>query len=1260
MRPTDSRQSRSSLSSRLSHWLRHLWLDGLPVDGSRHERRHMRLRPNLEQLEDRTVPVTSLNLSISGVPITGPGGPDIYTLTLANAGPNDAMSVSLASLLPSATTFVIQNQLAGPSFTLYEGPAMPSGQQVLDSIYDFPAGDTAVFNVVLQVIPGTANNTTLTNSASVTTFTTLTPFSVTSASTNTTVKWFGPITVTNPGTQSSTEGSSASLSISASDASSGTLTYAATGLPAGLSISPTTGAISGTVGVGAIAASPYTTTVIASDGSYSGQTTFAWDVSSPITLTNPGTKTNGEGDAVSWSLSASDSISGSTLNYSTTGLPTGLKINTSTGAITGNIAVGAAANGPYQVTATAADGTYSNSQTFTWDVSAPVTMAAIADQTNLEGATVSLPVSATDTTSGATLAYTALGLPPGLHISTSSGTVSGTLAAGDAAAGPYTVTIVANDGTSSASQSFNWNLNDPIILVTPADQTTNAGSTGALTVSATDAYSGTVTYGAVGLPTGLSINAGTGAISGTVASTASGAYPVTLFAEDGTYSGQTAFTWNVNSPVTLTTPNDQTNNAGDTVSLSVVASGSGTLTYSATGLPNGLSISSSTGAITGTLSAGGSWQPTVTVGNGTSSASAAFNWSVGSPITITDSGNQIFNAGDAVSVPITATDTASGTLNYSASGLPSGLSISSSTGLITGTIGTGVSAGISTTTITVGDGTNTAIDTFTFTIAGVSPVVVTNPGTKSNAEGDTVSFTVSASDSVSGSTLVYAAIGLPAGLVINTSTGAISGTVAAGDSLYGPYVATVTASDGTNSDSQNFTWNVSGPISLTAVADQTTTEGSSGSLSLSASYSGGGSLTYSALGLPAGLTISSSTGAISGTVAAGDSLYGPYYVTVQAAIGAYAADQSFTWNINSPITLTLPADQTTTEGSSGSLSLSATDSISGSTLAYAALGLPTGLKINASTGAISGTVAAGAAANGPYNVTVVAEDGTYGASQTFTWNITSPVLITIPDDQTNNEGDTVSLSISASDSTSGTLRYAAQGLPTGLVISATTSAISGTLAVGDAANGPYTVTLGAGDGTYSDTESFTWNVNSPISITTPNDQTNNAGDTVSLAIAVTDAHSGGTITYAAAGLPGGLSISGSTGVISGTLSGGGSWQPTITVADGTYTNTTNFNWTAGSPIVINDPGDRPVEHRRRYGLAARGGDRQRQRHPHLFHLRPAQRVVDQLQYGADLWHPHRQRRQFAVHHDHHRHRRHAHRHGYRQLVRQLSRSGHRR
>ncbi len=128
-------------------------------------------------------------------------------------------------------------------------------------------------------------------------------------------------------------GTAVSLQLAASDtaATSAQFDWAATGLPAGLSIG-NSGLISGTPTTPGTYNVTVTTLGFSPADGY-GTATFTWTVSAAntVTVTNPGfqqTFTSPDPE-VSLQIMASDSAAGQALTYSATGLPPGLSISSS-------------------------------------------------------------------------------------------------------------------------------------------------------------------------------------------------------------------------------------------------------------------------------------------------------------------------------------------------------------------------------------------------------------------------------------------------------------------------------------------------------------------------------------------------------------------------------------------------------------------------------------------------------------------------------------------------------------------------------------------------------------------------------------------------------------------------------------------------------------------------------------------------------------------------------------------------------------------
>src|SRR5207249_4016005 len=100
-------------------------------------------------------------------------------------------------------------------------------------------------------------------------------------------------------------------------------------------------------------------------------------------------------------------------------------------------------------------------------------------------------------------------------------------------------------------------------------------------------------------------------------------------------SASWSFTWTVFKGVLTVPVADQANREGDDVELEVtaIATQASGVTYSSTGLPDGLALDTDSGLISGTIAYGagdsGPCQVTVTAAAGGESDSVSFTWYIG-------------------------------------------------------------------------------------------------------------------------------------------------------------------------------------------------------------------------------------------------------------------------------------------------------------------------------------------------------------------------------------------------------------------------------------------------------------------------------------------------------------------------------------------------------------------------------------------------------------------------------------------------------
>jgi YVTN family beta-propeller protein len=139
-------------------------------------------------------------------------------------------------------------------------------------------------------------------------------------------------------------------------------------------------------------------------------------------------------------------------------------------------------------------------------------------------------------------------------------TVQAPTRAADAPPGFYMLFTLGSSGTPSVAKiarigvAPNPNPSVTPNLSDPGDQSGQAGAALSLQLSATDPNGDALSYGASGLPAGLSVNAATGLISGTPST--GGAYNVVVTTTDGINSDSESFVWTIAAaePFVLDTP----------------------------------------------------------------------------------------------------------------------------------------------------------------------------------------------------------------------------------------------------------------------------------------------------------------------------------------------------------------------------------------------------------------------------------------------------------------------------------------------------------------------------------------------------------------------------------------------------------------------------------------------------------------------------------------------------------------------------------
>lgn len=555
-------------------------------------------------------------------------------------------------------------------------------------------------------------------------------------------------------------------------------------LPAGLTLNPATGTISG------IPTEEVTSTftIQAEVGSYLAARTFMLTVGGLLEILESADLTGwkeGEYNTITFTTDSAYPVS-----WSLTGgnLPAGLTFTNGTLSGTPTTA------GTYTFTITAEAGGLTASKTFTLEVAAALTIYPEYAMLQAKlGAYSEYYFYVDEYVGGYALWSVSSGtLPAGMNLDGADGKIYGS----PTTEGTYTFTVQVTTGNYSATKEYVLNVRPSLSITTRSLPHANTNELYTFTLQ-TDAGEDEAVVWMIydGLPEGLTFDVQTGTLSGYI--TKEGRYSFTVYAATQGFSAYKYFELVAGPAMNITTPLVvPVLNAGEHFTLALQTDITSTADSSWSVLkgilPPGLELDSKTGIISGTPTTAGTYSFTVRNVTGYSVAEQTFTLTVGFAIT-DDTTLPSGKAGQHYTHKFTAGGVSTGNLLWSASRdiLPTGLTLNSQ-GVLSGTTN---EAGTYTFTVYAFVSNDvSAHKTFTLTIDTSSAVPILNSSLPDGQVEE--EYYAELSSSLDGVTWQVLSGNFPKGLTLNEN-GIISGTPTESGTFTFIVLAQTTTRDGT-------------------------------------------------------------------------------------------------------------------------------------------------------------------------------------------------------------------------------------------------------------------------------------------------------------------------------------------------------------------------------------------------------------------------------------------------------------------------------